>query len=127
VLWELLEERTGDESISHKAMPTWGRHLDFVLSKPYLAWYIIEVPDPLGPVAVGAIYLTRDNEIGVSVYRRFRRQGFARKAIEMLMAEHDDAPRFLANIAPGNAKSRALFEGLGFKHIQDTLELANAD
>ena len=127
VLWDLLEERTEDESISHKRMPTWGEHLDFILSNPYFAWYIIEVPDPLGPVKVGAIYLSRDDEIGISIYKQYRRRGFARQAIEMLMAKHEDCRRFLANINPKNAKSRALFEGLGFRHIQDTLELPNAD
>lgn len=127
ILWELLEERTADQSISHRCMPNWGEHLDFILSKPYAAWYIIDVPDPFGPVGVGAIYLSKANEIGVAIYKQFRRRGYARKAISLLMSEHEDRPRFLANVSPRNPKSREMFEALGFRHIQDTLELRNAD
>ena len=40
-LYEILSERTTNENISHKEMPTYKKHVKFVLSKPYKKWYII--------------------------------------------------------------------------------------
>ena len=41
-LWELLQERTPAQSISHKEMPTFKQHKKFVDSKPYAVWYMID-------------------------------------------------------------------------------------
>ena len=72
--------------------------------------------------AVGACYITHMGEIGIQIGERYRRRGYARTALNTLIAMHK-GQRLLANIAPGNEASRKLFEGFGFKHIQDTLEL----
>jgi RimJ/RimL family protein N-acetyltransferase len=118
ILWELLEERTPEASISHKKMPTFERHEDFVLSRPYPYWYLIMADD----VFVGAIYLTRDDEIGASIFERCRRRGYARAAIELLIKTHP-RERYLANINPNNEPSIRLFGALGFTHLQNTYEL----
>lgn len=114
-LYALLAERDPVASISHRKMPTWAQHVAFVRSDPYAAWYII------GP-GMGAIYLTRQDEIGVHLRRDRREQGIGRKAVEALMRLHP-RPRYLANIAPGNTGSHRFFERLGFSCIQHTLEL----
>ena len=40
-LYALLEERTPEMSISHKAMPTFQQHARFVRDIPYAAWYLV--------------------------------------------------------------------------------------
>lgn len=117
-LYVLLEQRDPSESISHKRMPTIEEHVAFVSSRPYAAWYLLDV-EHVG--YVGAIYLTRQREIGVWVHKDQRGLGYAKQAIAILMLWHPG--RFLANVAPGNLTSRRLFDGIGFKHIQNTFLL----
>ena len=64
VLYELLSERTPEQSISHKRMPPLAEHAAFVLDhmthQPhYQAWYTIHTDE-----VVGSIYLTHMREIG---------------------------------------------------------------
>ena len=116
-LYELLAEREAHESISHKVMPTLGEHRAFVESLPYEYWYIVCERGQ----RVGAVYLTRKGEVGVSILRDHRRSGYASKALRLLMAMHPG--RMLANLNPANEASIALFRKLGFTGpIQITME-----
>ncbi|KKN52512.1 hypothetical protein LCGC14_0612010 [marine sediment metagenome] len=119
VLYRLLEERPKSANISHKLMPSRKKHKGFVESCPYTAWYLVLVT--YGQ-RVGAIYLTREDEIGVSIFKDHERCGYATTAIRMLMGLHP-RKRFLANINPENEGSIAMFEKLGFSHIQNTYAL----
>lgn len=116
-LYDLLKQRQPGESISHKEMPIFSDHCLFLWSRPYLAWYLVEI-DGVG--VVGAVYLTHQREIGVWIHTSHRRAGYARAAVLELMAQHQG--KFLANIAPMNAASAAMFQGLGFGLIQHTYE-----
>jgi RimJ/RimL family protein N-acetyltransferase len=119
LLWALLGERQPHESISHRRMPSYADHAAFVISRPYSAWDVIEVDGE----AVGTVYLTQQDEIGVSVLKSKRGNGYARQAIKELIARHP-RDRYLANINPLNTKSQALFLMLGFRGpIQATYEL----
>lgn len=118
LLYELLKEREPNVNISHREMPTWEQHVEFMSQRPYAAWYMIEEPG----VFLGAIYLTKRDEIGVFLFKCQRGFGYGRQAIELLMKTHP-RPRFLANINPANQKSIAFFRKLGFTHIQNTYEL----
>ena len=60
-LYELLKERTPEVNISHKEMPTYKKHVKFVISKPYAAWNIIYYKNE----KIGSIYLSKQNEIGM--------------------------------------------------------------
>lgn len=115
LLYDLLRERTPEESISHKEMPTFVEHVDFVESSPYQRWVMLLVDGRL----VGASYLTHENEIGVSVLARERGNGYGSQAVEGWIARYPGR-KFLANINPKNGKSQALFKKLGFRHIQNT-------
>ncbi len=98
-------------------MPGFDDHVAFVESHPYEAWYFICDPEP-----VGACYLSNHNEIGVFVFAEHQKKGYAREAIKAIIAEHGPG-RYLANVSPRNEASRFLFNGLGFKHIQNTYEM----
>jgi hypothetical protein len=60
-LYLLLQER--EHGISHKTMPTFREHREFVMNHPYRAWYLVS----MGKMIVGTIYLLKDNSIGVNL------------------------------------------------------------
>jgi RimJ/RimL family protein N-acetyltransferase len=116
ILWGLLFERTPQQSISHKRMPTVTEHRAYIASKPHQHWYLIDCGD-----IVGAIYLSHQREIGIGILHAYRGKRYAPNAVRMLMERHPG--RFLANINPANEASISLFRGLGFRQIQVTYEL----
>jgi len=130
-LYQLLSERRPEVNISHKAMPSFTQHEAFCASRPYKGWWlIVNYAHSSGwhnnvRNAVGACYITHMGEIGIQISCEHQRKGYARTALNTLIEMHK-GQRLLANIAPGNEASRKLFEGFGFKHIQDTLELGQA-
>lgn len=118
-MYALLEEREAYQSISHKKMPTFEEHSKFVLSDPYKCWFrILKLHTDGSGVMAGTIYLTRQNEIGIQLFKRFTGQGIGKQAVEMLM-QNNPGP-FYANINPDNKGSIRFFEKLGAKHIQNT-------
>ena len=129
-LYDLLAERPHQANISHREMPDIAAHVAFIKSNPYTAWYIIEIDHDHWSdghvdhhiLKAGAIYLSKQDEIGVAIKREHQGQHLGKQAIEQLMQRHV-RPRYLANIAPDNMKSHKMFMGMGFKTIQNTLEL----
>lgn len=115
-LYDLLGERTEQESISHKEMPSYEQHCKFVESMPYPYWHMIEE----GSAIVGSIYLTVKDEIGLFIFNAHKGKGYGKAAINLLM-EMYPRDRYLANINPNNEASKAFFSGLGFTTLQETL------
>ena len=127
LLYNLLLERPQEANISHRAAPPYEEHIGFVWSRPYQHWYIIEA----GGEAVGAISATKNNEIGIAILKAHQGKGYAAAAITQFLLDHRPLPaipsqrsgRWLANVAPDNAPSHALFKRLGARHISTTYEL----
>ena len=120
-LYELLKERESHQNISHREMPSYEDHARFVDSHPYREWFVIFEEwgnVEMGPI--GAIYLSKQNEIGIFIAKEYQGKGHGKQAISSLMGMHP-AKRFLANIAPGNSRSLAMFEKLGFDLVQYTM------
>ena len=117
-LYDLLEERKPVTYISHKKMPTYEEHVNFVKSSPYSKWYIIEVDEE----RAGSIYLTKQNEIGIFLNEGLQEKGIGSNALNLLIGKNPDL-RYLANINPENKKSIEFFKKLGFTLIQYTYEL----
>ena len=126
-LYRLLSERPPHANISHSSMPSYEEHVMFVNTDPYFKWYMISVDDEL----VGSVYLTWQNEIGISILKEYNGNGYATDALELFIATHEPlggvpsnrAGSFIAHIAPENERSKALFERLGFVHVSDTYRL----
>lgn len=125
ILYEFLEDRmqTPEFNISHRKMPSFDEHTHFFYrggdneEPPYRAWYfILNQEDSI----IGSIYLTKAREVGVYLVPEARGKGLGKLAVDLLMVKWPG--RFLANINPANARSIAMFEELGFKHIQNTYE-----
>jgi RimJ/RimL family protein N-acetyltransferase len=117
ILYKLLGERDGGVNISHRMMPSYRAHMKFIRSKPYRAWYLVIV----GNVAIGACYLSKQDEIGVGILKEYQGQGYGNEAVRRLMSAHGKR-RYLANVNPRNERSARMFKDLGFNLIQHTYE-----
>ena len=114
-LFELLKQREGTVNISHKSLPDWEEHLQYLKKHNYQSWDIIWVEN----TRVGNIYLTKNDEIGIFIDKNFQSQGHGSVALEEFMKKNGKK-RYLANINPTNYKSIQFFGKHGFTHIQNT-------
>ena len=109
-LFNLLKERDPRANISHNKMPTYDEHVNFVKSKPYSKWYIIFKSEQ----KVGSIYLTKNNEIGIFLSKKFQVKNIGKFALNELMKKNP-CKRFLANVNPKNKISNVFFKNNDFK------------
>ena len=116
-LFDLLEERNPRVNISHKKMPTYNQHTKFIKSKPYSKWYIILKSKQ----KIGSIYLSKNDEIGIFLLKKFQGKNVGNFALNELMKKNP-RKRFLANVSPKNKKSIEFFKKNDFKLIQYTFE-----
>ena len=94
----------------------------------FYLWYLLDS----GGQYVGALEVTKLNEIGIAIFERFQRRGCARRALELFMATHTPLPgiparrngRWLANVACENHGSKQFFRAMGFKPLQETFVFA---
>ena len=114
-LYELLKERETKVNISHKELPPFSEHEQFVKSSPYPYWDIIL----LNNERIGNIYLTDRDELGIFISRDFQNQGIGSIVLQKFMKKVGKK-RYLANINPTNYKSIQFFGKHGFTHIQNT-------
>ena len=61
ILYKLLKEKRN--AISHRKMPTYEDHKNFVLNHPYRSWMIIYNENKV----TGSIYIHHDNSIGLNL------------------------------------------------------------
>ena len=119
-LFDLLKERDPRVNISHRKMPTYSQHTKFIKSKPYSKWYIILKSKQ----KIGSIYLSKNDEIGIFLSKKFQGKNVGNSALNELMKKNP-RKRFLANVNPKNKKSIQFFKNNNFKLIQYTFEKAN--
>ena len=118
-LFDLLKERDSRANISHKKMPTYAEHIKFIKSKPYTKWYIVLKSKQ----KIGSVYLSKNDEVGVFISKKFQGQNIGDVALCELMKKNP-RKRFLANLNPKNKKSISFVTSNGFKLIQYTFELS---
>lgn len=111
-LYGMLEQRKSFQNISHKEMPTYEGHVHFVVSKPYLHWYIIAKDGKY----VGNVYISKMNEIGMFFLEDHTHLGYGSIVLDMLFKIHANIQVFKANISPLNSESIAFFANKGFKY-----------
>ena len=114
-LFDLLKQRQGIVNISHKSLPTWEEHVEYIKNNTYQSWEIIWVDN----ARIGDIYLTDRDEIGIFLDKEFQSNGYGSIAINEFMKKNGKK-RYLANINPTNYKSIQFFGKHGFIHIQNT-------
>jgi len=108
-LFDLLQERDKRANISHKKMPTYASHIKFIESKPYKKWYVIIMNDSDDAKKVGSIYLSKTDEIGIFILKKFQEKNIGKFALSELM-KRNPQKRYLANVSPKNKKSLYFFE-----------------
>lgn len=112
-LYELLKEKTPEQNISHKELPSYEDHVAFNEAKPYIQDFIIVVYGD----RVGRVYITKQDEIGIHIGKAHRKNGYASEVVDMLMQKRK---LILANISPKNKASIKFFEKKGFTPLQIT-------
>ncbi len=120
-LYELLLERDPVSNISHKKMPTYDEHVKFVISKPYFQWYIVYYNGKKS----GSAYLTKQNEIGISIKKEVQTVKVTEKVLELII-EKNGPGRYLANVNPKNKKTIEFFKKYGFKILQHTYQIVKS-
>lgn len=116
-LFDLLKKRDPIANISHKKMPSYSQHIKFIKSKPYSKLYIILKENE----KIGSIYLSKNNEIGLSILESKRTKNIQNLALNELIKKNP-RKRFLANINPKNKNLISFFKKNDFKLIQYTFE-----
>ena len=135
VLYSHMEQRSPDQNISHRSMPTWEQHCAFVGSKPYAGWWLVYDHIEAGNTdeggegcpqreytCIGQVYFTRAREIGIQISDAYWRKGYGDAVLTKLIETVPRGPVF-ANVSPRNIASQKLFESLGFGVVQWTYRL----
>jgi len=117
-LYDLLKNKDPNANISHKKMPSYDEHVKFVMSKPYTNWYIIEYEKK----NVGAIYLSKQDEIGISVSNDYEYDQIVKPALKLLM-ELNQRKRYLANTSPKDVRSQEFLLKNGFTGLEYVYEM----
>jgi len=117
-LYDLLKNKDPNANISHKKMPSYDEHVEFVMSKPYTNWYIIEYEKK----KVGAIYLSKQDEIGISVNNDYEYDQIVKPALKLLM-KLNQRKRYLANTSPKDVRSQEFLLKNGFTGLEYVYEM----
>ena len=117
-LYDLLKNKDPNANISHKKMPSYDEHVKFVMSKPYTNWYIIEYDKK----NVGAIYLSKHDEIGISISNDYEYDQIVKPALKLLM-KLNQRKRYLANTSPKDVRSQEFLLKNGFTGLEYVYEM----
>ena len=122
-LYELLKSR--NYVISHKGLPNFDEHRQFVKNHPYLHWFL--VCD--GSNYCGSFYLKRDNSIGLNLVDYnietlsacvgFIKNNFSPQVSEPSMITE----YFYLNVSWSNEEALNSLQELGLKPLQISLRL----
>lgn len=80
ILYELLKQRK--HKISHKTLPPFEEHTNFVITHPYRVWFLIKATEGY----IGSIYAYKNNGIGISV--NFGKEHFIGPAISLFLEKN---------------------------------------
>ena len=117
-LYDLLKTRDFRENISHKKVPSYDEHVHFILSNPYTIWYIIEYEGK----KIGSVYLSKQDEIGISLVDNLLYNKIGKSVIKLLI-KNNPRKRYLANVSPQNKKLQDFFVNNGFTGLEYTYEI----
>ena len=117
-LYELLKNKDPSTNISHKKMPSYDEHIEFVMLKPYTNWYIIECDKK----NVGSIYLSKQDEIGISIDNDYEYDKIVRPALKLLV-KLNPRKRYLVNVSPDDIRSQEFLLKNGFTGLEYVYEM----
>ena len=117
-LYNLLKKR--NFTISHKNLPSYNFHKQFVLENPYRYWYLITYEKKY----IGSFYLKKDNSVGINI--TFQNKKILSSILSFLKENHSPSkrsasiipPYFYINVPSDNMQLQNLLENLGASSIQ---------
>ena len=123
LLYSLLEQRV--HGISHKTLPSFHQHRNFVLSDPYEEWFLVRINQSY----VGTVYIKDDNTVGINLVtyslenvcaclNYINEYFFPRKAKASFVPS-----QFVVNVASSNTTFQKNMKMLGHDEIQTTFRL----
>ena len=120
-LYTLLLARL--HNISHEKMPPYKDHVNFVKNHPYRKWFLIKSKNH----AVGSIYLTFNNGIGVNFNEDLSDKDLE-KILKHALFKHQPlneiksvrTSKFHIRLNPSNKKLIRVASGIGMKLIEQT-------
>lgn len=121
-LYNLLSERDETTNISHREMPKWEHHVQFVALRPYREWWIVE----RNGERIGAAYLSLMNEIGIFLLKAYQGKGIGPQVIRRIVDAYGRED-LIANINPKNGRSKRMFLQAEFVPLQETLIRRGSD
>tara|TARA_B100000949_G_scaffold172523_1_gene153030 strand:+ start:271 stop:699 length:429 start_codon:yes stop_codon:yes gene_type:complete len=117
-LYELLKTKDPIANISHKKMPSYDEHVNFILSNPYAIWYIIEYEGK----KIGSVYLSKHDEIGISLVDNSLYDKIGKSIIKLLI-KNNPRKHYLAKVSPRNKKLQNFFVNNDFTGLEYTYEI----
>ena len=117
-LYDLLKTRDPLANISHKKMPSYDEHVNFILSNPYAIWYIIEYEGK----KIGSVYLSKHDEIGISLVDNSLYDKIGKSIIKLLI-KNNPRKHYLAKVSPRNKKLQNFFVNNGFTGLEYNYEI----
>ena len=123
ILFELLKKR--NYNISHKEMPSYEAHINFVKSHPYLKWYIFSHNDNY----LGTFYIKKDNSIGLNII--YPCELLVKEVLEFILInfvpqkelKSQIPPYFYVNVADSNKIMKDVLTNLKFEPVQISFKL----
>ena len=117
-LYDLLKARDSLANISHKKVPSYNEHVNFILSNPYTIWYIIEYEGK----KIGSVYLSKHDEIGISLVDNSLYNKIGKSIIKLLI-KNNPRKHYLAKVSPRNKKLQNFFVNNDFTGLEYTYEI----
>ena len=124
ILYNILKSRDNKNDISHRSLPTFTEHQNFINSTPYRYWFLIYNKKNI----IGSVYITNLNEISI---RLINNNSLAFKMTLYLIVENIKPLRpipskrnknFIINISPKDKFYVTLLSKIGAKKIQETFK-----
>ncbi len=123
-LFSILKNRR--YSISHKNMPLFNEHKNFVNNNPYLEWYLIYKNESV----FGSVYINHDNSIGLNLIMDYFKKDIKEiiqhiKDMHKPLTEKKSIRRgdFFINISPKNKKLIKILKEINKNEIQRSFNI----
>ena len=127
-LYTQLKNRS--HSISHKSVPSFDEHAEFVQNHPYRKWIIVKDTE----IAIGNVYIQYNNSIGLNVDSLVSCEQI-NKILKEIYASHSPLPaepsvrfgEFFLNVATDNKMLQKKLSSLGFSEVERTFVLSKSN
>jgi hypothetical protein len=126
-LYTQLKNRA--HNISHKSVPSFDEHTEFVQNHPYRKWIIVKDTE----IAIANVYIQYNNSIGLNVDSLVTCEQI-NKILKGIYASHSPLPavpsvrfgEFFLNVATDNKMLQKKLSSLGFSEVERTFVLSKS-